>query len=78
MDNDGANPLMPIDWASLRAFIAENEAHEMLTGRPAPLTKAQLEAVATLVPAPRPPPTPAPEDTRNWIGILNGKSASYL
>ncbi|TEA16200.1 hypothetical protein C8034_v001182 [Colletotrichum sidae] len=58
-----------VNWAALKAFIADKESFEARTGCPAPLTEQETAAIAILL---RPPPRPDPElGSQNWIGLLN-------
>lgn len=59
-----------VDWARLRAFIAVKEAHEQQHGCPAPLSKAEREAIETLIPLPRPRVENSLSDNTNYLGQL--------
>ncbi|KAF9874078.1 hypothetical protein CkaCkLH20_08450 [Colletotrichum karsti] len=58
-----------VDWAALKAWVAEKETYEAQHGHPAPLSEEQATAIAILL---RPPTRPEPTlGTQNWIGTLN-------
>ncbi|KAK1991503.1 hypothetical protein LX36DRAFT_346061 [Colletotrichum falcatum] len=65
----GGAPAQGVDWAALKSYIAEKERFEAETGRPAPLSETEVEAIAILLrPAPRLDPDLGSE---NWLGLLN-------
>ncbi|KAK2025562.1 hypothetical protein LX32DRAFT_51967 [Colletotrichum zoysiae] len=62
-------PAQGVDWAALRSYIAEKERFETENGRPAPLSEAEVEAIAVLL---RPVPRLDPDlGSENWLGLLN-------